>query len=256
MSRPRMASNSHKSGSLSRNSNAFAIQKPTKTQRMVGKSRPNFTNLKQVVNQVERLSSVLQPERKYNEDASDTANYYSSGAAPIVYSTCFGGIATSLLQGDDEEERIGSKISLVDITWKLQVRMDDTAGEDNLFYRCILLLVKQQNATNASLNGLLHEYLSNPDISPAISTITGINRNYSSNYVILRDKTYTLNDVGTGNTRYHKWYHKLDNITAEYYDDGMTDQTSNTLWYIVIPSTQVTTAFFLSSYVRMNFTDL
>lgn len=240
-----------------RRKSAFAIQRVSRTNKMLGENRVNFTNLRQVVQTVEKLATNLSPERKFNEDASVTAFYTITLGTPLDYSTIFAGIANNVQQGTGTEERVGNKIRNTDMTWKLLVRLDDSAvpAEDNIFYRCIILVQKIASSVTVTADQVLHEYLSNPDTSIQISMITGINRNFSSNYVILKDKVYTLNDLGAGNTRYHKTFKKL-NFETEFFSANANDIKSNTIWYFVIPMTSTANQFSVTSYMRLNYTDV
>lgn len=231
----------------------------SRLQKMVGKPYRNIYSYPKLVNTVERLENAIgTPERKFNESAT-TAAYFITIGPPLGYGTVFMGNPTRIGQGTGQEERLGNKVMMADVTWKVTCGIAVSALlDDYIEYRLIAVVVKNSDAykiggaTQANL--VLIDYLSNPNSSPAISTLTMLNKDRSENFVILKDKTYVLDEFGTGILRTHKMFKRLQ-IETSYTEDGVNDPTFNEILFFIIPGTTVNNFFTAVSYWRANFTD-
>lgn len=227
---------------------------------MVGQPRRNITSYKQLVNKVENMVKETSSEVKFNELVHDDTAILLTVGPPIGYGSTIFDQCTLINQGDGQEQRIGNKIRLKDVTWRFKISLDpSTTSDDVVTYRVLLFIIKNskpyRNVGLTLADPTLTDYLSNPNVSNVVSTLSMINKDNADNFVILRDKTYTLDEFGTGVSRIHKIYKKLDIVTS-YETDADSSPSYNELIACIIPGTSLAAYMFFASYLRVNYTDV
>lgn len=238
---------------------AYRIQRGTNVQRMAGQPRYNVTSYNQLVNKVEQLTKeVAIPERKVLDTNATTASVFITTAGPPQdFSTCFGSVVNLIPVGNTANTRIGEKISMINLTWKFTVAVDEQIAADDVFsYRVIICMQRIQTAL--TLQTLLAQYFSQYlTDTPSQTQNDMLSRALSGNMIILKDKTYCLDEFGIGLIRHHKVFKKLD-IDCEFKSAGgaITDIETFPLWCIIVPNVTVNAVFFVSSFTRLNYTDL
>lgn len=142
------------------------------------------------------------------------------------------------------------------MNWKLITRLTNAFGNDCVSYRVLVIVQKIPDTAITSWGALAADYLADfaTITDPKLVTLAGINRLNAAKYVTLVSKMFTLDDI-KGLSRVHKFHIKLD-FETEYFGSGVGDITKNAIWYGIIPSNLATGAFYVTSYMTMNYTDV
>lgn len=240
----------------------YAKKKLPKTKRvqnrvkeMVGEKPSIVDSIANGVGQVAKLAGVVAPiiaaintEHKYADTAS-SVNAYIPGTNDVI---AF--LTDTIDQGVGDVDRIGNSILAQDIQLRMAINFTSTVGPppvQGLHCRAMMVVWKQNQQDNPISIAKIFETPTN--------LYSGVNKDYSDQFVILKDKFFTLNastsNYGTQGFTQMKWFKKLG-FHLKYDGPASTDHTLNHIFLILRSSaTAIGNSMQVTYYSRLNFTD-
>lgn len=197
------------------------------------------------------ISAINTESKYYDETASFTT--YGTNSNPDL--RC---ITDSISAGTGDSNRIGNSVLAKDIQIRLAMAMPMTTNASSVvlgaFHRFMIFAWKFNDAGGPSLTKLLE--------SPT-NIYSPVNKNYSDQFVVLKDKFLTFNaqlvpgtvsnGLGTMDFKHLKYFKKLDWHLR--WDDS-NNAIANHIWILSMSSSSgVTNAVSTTFYSRLNFTD-
>lgn len=189
----------------------------SKPERMVRANAPLGKTISALARQVSAIQRTSNIETKFRDV------YTSLAPGTSALFTCH----SAMQQGSTDQNRIGNSIKCQSIQIQANIAMNESAVAQTL--RCIIFVDKENDGADPTGTGMLLQ-----DTSTAQSQLVSrINKDFSKRFVILKDKSFNLQNYGTKNIHF-KYFSKLDFHTL--YDgatSAVTDFKENqvyTMW--------------------------
>lgn len=181
------------------------------------------------------IIQMINPEKKYVDNTVSLTPVPNTGALVATY--------TTMAQGLGDQARNGNSIKGVDIAGKMYLAKN--IGVQTTAMRLIWVLDKECDGAAPTLT----QILDNVDI------VSGINKDNSKRFVILKDKMLTLNDGG-GQTKFQKYYFPTDfHVHFDGSTSAITDAKENQVFLFAISDQIATYAPMITHFGRFNFYD-
>lgn len=181
------------------------------------------------------IIQMINPEVKYNDNTSSLIAVPNTGVAVANY--------TTMAQGLGDQARNGNTIKGKTISGKLYLQKN--IGVQTTGMRLLWILDRECDGTIPPLS----QILDNVDI------VSGLNKDYSKRYVLLKDKLLTLNDGG-GQTKFYKFYFPTDfHVHFDGPSAAITDAKENQVFLFALSDQGLATAPLLTHFGRFNFYD-
>lgn len=209
----------------------WAGEKPSIVDRIARYAGP----VGRIARTVSGLVQMVNTEKKYVDNTSSLIAVPNTGVAVATY--------TTMPQGLGDNARMGNVIKGKSISGKLYLQKN--IGVQTTGMRLLWILDKECDGTIPSLS----QILDNVDI------VSGVNRDYSKRYVLLKDKLLTLNDGG-GQTRFHKFFFPTDfHVHFDGPTAAITDAKENQVFLFAMSDQGAATAPLLTHFGRFNYYD-
>lgn len=184
---------------------------------------------------VSGVMQMINPEVKYVDNTSSLVAVPNTGVVVATY--------TTMPQGLGDQARNGNTIKGKSISGKLY--MSKNIGVQTTGMRLLWVLDRENDGSLPSLS----QILDNVDI------VSGVNRDNSKRYVILKDKLLTLNDGG-GQTKFQKFYFPTDfHVHFDGASAAITDAKENQVFLFALSDQLAATAPLLTHFGRFNYYD-
>lgn len=218
-------------GKRRRNIKRWAGEKPSVMDKIARYAGP----VGRIARTVSSIAQMVNTEKKYVDNTSSLIAVPNTGIVVANY--------TTMPQGLGDNSRIGNSIKGKSISGKLY--MSKNIGVQTTGLRLLWVLDKECDGSLPSLA----QILDNVDI------VSGVNRDYSKRYVILKDQLMTLNDGG-GQTKFRKFFFPTD---FHVHFDGPTaaigDAKENQVFLFALSDQALGTAPLLTHFGRFNYYD-
>lgn len=181
------------------------------------------------------IIQMMNPEKKYVDNTSSLIAVPNTGVAVATY--------TTMVQGLGDQARNGNTIKGISISGKMYLQKNLSVQTTGI--RLLWVLDKECDGSVP----LLSQILDNVDI------VSGVNRDYSKRFVLLKDKMLTLNDGG-GQTKFQKFFFPTDfHIHYDGSSAAITDAKENQVFLFAISDQNPDYAPLLTHFGRFNFYD-
>lgn len=188
-----------------------------------------------IANTVGGIIRMINPEKKYIDNTVSLTSVSNTGTLVANY--------TMMPQGLGDQARNGNTIKGVDIHGKMYLQKN--IGVQTTAMRLLWVLDKECDGAAP----LLSQILDNVDI------VSGINRDFSKRFVILKDKMLTLNDGG-GQTKFQKYYFPTDfHVHYDGSTAAITDAKENQVFLFAISDQTSDYAPLITHFGRFNYFD-
>lgn len=207
------------------------------------------------VGSVAKLATAVAPaiaaintEMKYVDNTASVTAHTPGTSDQLIYLT------PALIQGTADNQRIGNSILAKDIQLRMALNSTSSAGPpvvQGIHCRATLICWKENAKVNVPSIAKIFEVPNN--------LYSAMNKDYTDQFVVLKDKFFALNQGGPGYGGYGystmKWFKNL-NWHMRYDGSTGSDNTQNHLYLILRSSaTGVGTGLNCTWYSRLNFTD-
>ena len=207
------------------------------------------------VGSVAKLATAVAPaiaaintESKYL-DITAAVTAHTPGTSDVIRN-----LTGEIIQGVNDSQRIGNSILIRDLQIRLAHNFNATLGSPNVQgIHCRMMLVCWKENVNANPITAAKLFESPPNLySP-------VNKDYSDQFVVLKDKFFSLNNsaglAGPSAFTTQKLFKKI-NWHARFQGATAFDSTQNHVYLVLRSSAPgVTNALATTFYSRMNFTD-
>lgn len=181
------------------------------------------------------IISMINPEKKYVDNTVSLTSVPGTGVLVATY--------TMMAQGLGDQQRNGNSIKGVDIAGKMYLQKN--IGVQTTAMRLIWVLDKECDGAAP----LLSQILDNVDV------VSGLNKDYTKRFVILKDKMLTLNDGG-GQTKFQKYYFPTDfHVHYDGATAAITDAKENQVFLFAISDQTADYAPLITHFGRFNYYD-
>jgi len=181
------------------------------------------------------IIQMINPEKKYVDNTSSLISVPNTGVAVATY--------TTMAQGLGDQARNGNTIKGVSISGKMYLQKNINVQTTGI--RLMWVLDKECDGSIPSLS----QILDNVDI------VSGVNRDYSKRFVLLKDKMLTLNDGG-GQTKFQKFFFPTDfHVHYDGSSAAITDAKENQVFLFAVSDQTSDYAPLLTHFGRFNFYD-
>ena len=204
-------------------------------------------------------------ERKFVDAALFTKLANTVSIAGIAPTNSFCLLANGISQGTDYTQRIGRKIKMTSIYWRLAMRQIQANTQYPQQVRVLLIYDKQPSGVAFSLSELFELGTTNvgstgistvgstikvAQVTPDTVTLTGgnpvsmpLNLNNRDRFIVISDKVYSTNPSGY-NIIFAKKYKRLNTETIYQNNSaGIADIASGALWFVVLSYYGYTTTY-------------
>lgn len=228
----------------------------SKTKQMVtGRGPTLLEKIASGAGSVARLATAVAPmiaaintEHKYVDNTGAVTAYDPGASDSIVH------LSAGLINGTQDNQRIGNSILAKDIQLRMAINFPATVGSPSvmgLHCRATIICWKDNAQENPPTIAKIFEV---PNI-----IYSAISKDYSDQFVVIKDKFFTVQSsagiTATAGFQHMKWFKKL-NFHMRY--DGIqgTDHTQNHIFLILrSTATGPSNALQATYYSRLNFTD-
>lgn len=229
--RPRYTRKSRKSTRRQR-IKKWAGEKPSAVERIAKRYVGPMGTIASTVGSIMRM---INPEKKYIDNTISLTSVPNTGITVATY--------TMMAQGLGDQARNGNTVKGVDVSGKMYLQKN--IGVQTTAMRLLWVLDKECDGSIPSLS----QILDNVDI------VSGVNKDYSKRFVILKDKMLTLNDGG-GQTKFQKYYFPTDfHIHYDGTSSAITDAKENQIFLFAISDQTSDFAPIITHFGRFNFYD-
>lgn len=181
------------------------------------------------------LIQMVNTEKKYVDNTVALTPVPNTGVSIATY--------TTMAQGLGDQARMGNTIKGKSISGKMYLQKN--IGVQTSALRLLWILDKECDGSVPSLSNILD----NVDI------VSGVNRDFSKRFVILKDKLMTLNDGG-GQTKFYKFYFPTDfHIHFDGTTAAITDAKENQVFLFAISDQVSDYAPTITHFGRFNYYD-
>lgn len=210
---------------------SWAGEKPSLMDRIARYAGP----VGKIAKTVGGIIQMINPEKKYVDNTVSLTAIPNTGVALATY--------TTMAQGLGDQARNGNTIKGVSISGKMY--MQKNIGVQTTGLRLLWVLDKECDGAIPSLS----QILDNVDI------VSGVNRDFSKRFVILKDKMLTLNDGG-GQTKFQKYFFPTDfHVHFDGSTASITDAKENQVFLFAISDQIADYAPTITHFGRFNFYD-
>lgn len=181
------------------------------------------------------IVQMINPEKKYIDNNSSVSQITNTGTVVATY--------TTMAQGLGDQARNGNTIKGISISGKMHIVKSSTVVTTAL--RFMWVLDKECDGALPSLN----QILDNVDLT------SGLNRDFSKRFVVLKDKVITLNDGG-GQSRFMKFFFPTDfHVHFDGSTAAITDAKENQVYLIALSDQLLANAPSIQHFGRFNYYD-
>lgn len=184
---------------------------------------------------VSGIVQMINPEKKYVDNSTATTQVTSAGTVVATY--------TMMPQGLGDQARNGNTVKGISISGKMYI--NKAANVDYSGLRLLWVLDKECDGALPTLSQILDN----------VDTISGVNRDFSKRFVILKDKQLVLNS-GNSQLLFRKFYFPTDfHVHYDGTSSAITDAKENQVFLFAISDQSLATAVNVTHFGRFNYYD-
>lgn len=209
----------------------WAGEKPTVMDKIARYAGP----IGRIAKTVGGIMQMINPEVKYVDNGSAVTPVTNTGTVLATY--------TTMAQGLGDQARNGNTVKGKSISGKMHIVKSSSVVTSAI--RFLWVLDKECDGALPTLSQILD----------SVDLTSGLNKDYSKRYAILKDKVFTLNDGG-GQSRFTKFYFPTDfHVHFDGTSAAITDAKENQVFLFALSDQLLSTAVNVQHFGRFNYYD-